>query len=175
MKSSFMKKGLSLGICTVMLAGLVACGDNRQQENVNTAGAEGETTGEIAGGGESVAGIDENTSTEISWFSTVSGWGTSANWANGVTSCPLMDAIYENTGATLNFEMPATDAETKLGLMIASRELPDVITATGDDIINQLIASGLVWDLNEFFETYAQDSYLATQFPEDIKAELTKG
>lgn len=60
----------------------------------------------------------------IDWFSDVSGWGP-ANW-NGAETSPLMDSIKENFGVNFEIEQPATDADTKLALMIATDDLPDL-------------------------------------------------
>ena len=73
----------------------------------------------------------------INWYSDVSGWGP-ANWT-GVTSSPLLDALKENFGVTMSIEQPATDAATKLALMIATNDLPDLISITDSETIAQLI------------------------------------
>lgn len=103
----------------------------------------------------------------ISWYSDVSGWGP-ANW-NDVETSPLMDAIEEKYGVTLNIEQPATDADTKLALMIATDDLPDLISITDSDTITQLIQSGYVYTITEFLETYDPESHLLTDFPGDVK------
>ena len=38
--------------------------------------------------------------------------------------------------------------------MILKDELPDLIVATDKNVINQLIRSGKVWSLQDFFETF---------------------
>ena len=49
--------------------------------------------------------------------------------------------------------------------MILKDELPDLIVATDKNVINQLIRSGKVWSLQDFFETYCPDSHLLKDFP----------
>ena len=66
----------------------------------------------------------ETQTTEIDWYSSVAGWGP-AGWKSGVTDSPLTSALKEKFGITLNIEQPPTDADTKLGLMIATGDLPD--------------------------------------------------
>lgn len=117
------------------------------------------------------AGTSED-SAEIYWFSTVSGWGPSG-WVAGMDTDPLMDTLKEKFGITFNFEQPPTDADTKLGLMIASNELPDMISVTDADTVKQLIASDKVWDMKSFLEQYDPESHLLSDFPEDIKETLT--
>lgn len=60
------------------------------------------------------------------------------------------------TGAYLDFTIPPQDASKKLSLMILKDELPDLIVATDKNVINQLIRSGKVWSLQDFFELTAR-------------------
>ena len=107
----------------------------------------------------------------FSWFSDVSGWGP-ANW-NGVSSSPFLDAIHDQLGVKLEIEQPATDADTKLALMIATNDLPDLISITDSTTIAQLIDSGLVWTMQEFLETYDPQSHLLSDFPADVRKAIT--
>lgn len=89
---------------------------------------------------------------ELYWYSTVTGWGPSAR---NVDSSPATEYIEENIGLTLNIEQPPTNADTKLGLMIASGDLPDLMSIADPDTYKQLVQSGMVWDMQSFLETYA--------------------
>ncbi len=103
----------------------------------------------------------------INWYSDVSGWGP-ANWT-GVTSSPLLDALYEKYGVIMEIEQPATDAATKLALMIATNDLPDLISITDGETISQLIESGYVYTIPEFVEKYDPDSTFLQDFPADTR------
>lgn len=173
MKKQIVKKILALALAGTMLAGLGGCGGtdadsadtgskNTDVSNDTAENADGEDAAEES------ASQDPAEEVSVEWFSSVTGWGPSG-WTSGVTSSPLMDAIKEKTGVTLNIEQPPTDADTKLGLMIASGDLPDLISLTNGDTIAQLIESGKVWEMEEFLQTYAPDSHLLTEFPQDIK------
>jgi len=105
---------------------------------------------------------------DITWFSDVSGWGPSG-WSSGTVTSPLLDAVKEDYGISFTFEQPPTEAATKLGLMIASDDLPDMITLSDGESIKQLIDSGKVWTMEEFYETYDPESHIVNNFPEDIK------
>lgn len=105
---------------------------------------------------------------DITWFSDVSGWGPSG-WSSGTVTSPLLDAVKEDYGISFTFEQPPTEAATKLGLMIASDDLPDMITLSDGESIKQLIDSGKVWTMEEFYETYDPESHIINNFPEDIK------
>lgn len=119
----------------------------------------------MAFGMTATVGAEEN---EIYWYSCVAGWGP-AGWNSTVTESPLKDKF----GIALNIEQPPTDAETKLGLMIATGDLPDMISLTADtDTINQLIDSGMVWTMEDFLQTYDPESHLLSDFPEDVKQKL---
>ncbi|MDO4292889.1 MAG: extracellular solute-binding protein [Eubacteriales bacterium] len=152
MKRQIVKKASILALAGAMTAGLAACG--------GSAAADQTASSQSADAGNSVA--------EVEWFSDVTGWGPSG-WTSGVETSPLMDAITEKTGLALKLEQPPTDADTKVGLMIASGDLPDMISLTDADTIKQLIQSGKVWQIEEFLQTYDPESHLLTDFPEDIK------
>ena len=107
----------------------------------------------------------------FNWFSDVSGWGP-ANW-NGTDTSPLLDAIRDQFGAEFVIEQPATDASTKLALMIATNDLPDLISITDSTTIAQLIESGYVYTIPEFLQQYDPESHLLKDFPEDVKQAIT--
>ncbi|MDI6617289.1 MAG: hypothetical protein QME45_01265 [Clostridiales bacterium] len=149
MKGKLMK-GLTTVITIVMVISMVGCGSNK--------------------------GISKNSKKEVGqedkiyWFSDVTGYGPSA-W--NTDSSPALDYIKNKIGITFNLEQPPTDADTKLGLMIASNQLPDMISVTDQDTIKKLIKSNKVWDMKSFFTKYDPDSHLLKDFPEDVKKALT--
>jgi len=160
-----------------MLLGLTACGssspdtpaqtpDNSAEENSSSAEETKDT------GAESAASSGSGDVSELYWFSDVSGWGpATANWS--VDESPATVYIEENLGLSLNIEQPPTDASTKLGLMLASGELPDVMSITDSDMYKQLVEADKVWDMQTFLETYDPDSHLLKDFPDDIRKALT--
>lgn len=157
MKKQVLKKMLAAALSISMVAALAACGSES-------------TDSTAAGTSASTEKKQETTSAEsnIYWYSDVTGWGPSG-WANGVTTSPVLDAIAEKTEITFTIEQPPTDADTKLALMIASNDLPDLISISNEDTINQLIESGKVWNMEEFLQTYDPESHLLKDFPSDIK------
>lgn len=167
MKRAFLQKVLAVSLAGMMTLGLAACGNSASNES----GSQDAAGTQSASAGESAGGESTGEAAEIYWYSDVIGWGPSG-WANGVTTSPVLDAIKEKTGVTFNIEQPPTDADTKLGLMIASKELPDLMSITDGDTINQLIDSGMVWSIDEFFAQYDPDSQYVADFPEDIKNAL---
>ncbi|MDO4293184.1 MAG: extracellular solute-binding protein [Eubacteriales bacterium] len=158
MKKRSVQKGFALALAGAMIVGLAACGSGD---------AAGTTAGTAAGSGDTASGTSE-----LYWFSDVSGWGpATANWST--QESPATKYIEENFGLTLNIEQPPTDAATKLGLMIASGDLPDLMSITDADVYKQLVAADKIWDMKTFLETYDPESHLLTDFPEDIKQALT--
>ncbi|ERL65283.1 hypothetical protein L248_2958 [Schleiferilactobacillus shenzhenensis LY-73] len=75
----------------------------------------------------------------------------------------------KNFGVDLTYTQPPSDPDTKLGLMIASKSIPDVVSATDPDTIRELIKSKQVWPMKEFMEKYDPSSHLLKDFPSDIK------
>lgn len=116
-----------------------------------------------------VPAFAEEGTSEVYWYSDVSGYGP-ANW--NTESSPALDYIRDNIGLTFNLEQPPTDAATKLGLMLATNDLPDIISITNSDSIKDLINAGAVWDMEEFLTTYDPDSWILQDYPEDHKQAL---
>ncbi len=85
---------------------------------------------------------------------------------------PVFAGITQATGVQCSFNMPAEDASTKLNLLMISRNLPDIITTSDGDLRSELIAAGLVWDLDELLKTYVPESHLFTHFPADLKQSI---
>ncbi|WP_455614948.1 extracellular solute-binding protein [Eisenbergiella sp.] len=167
MKKNVLKKIMAAALSGAMAIGLLACGSAADTANTDTSTGSTAESG-TEGGAQALAG-----DAEVYWFSDVTGWGPNG-WEKGVASSPLLDAIKEKTGVTFTIEQPPTDADTKLGLMIASNDLPDLISITDADTIKQLIQSGKVWSIEEFLQQYDPQSHLLTDFPEDIKTAVVR-
>lgn len=162
MKRKYVKSILAAALAGVMTLGLAACGSDSTDNGSSSNGSSAPTSGSST-----ASGTDE-----LYWFSDVSGWGpATANWKT--EESPATKYIEENFGLPLNIEQPPTDASTKLGLMIASGDLPDLMSITDQDMYKQLVSAGKVWDLKTFLETYDPDSHLLKDFPEDVKQALT--
>lgn len=104
-------------------------------------------------------------------FSDVSFWEPPL-W--DATKGTIMGDISAKTGLTLDINVPTQDADTQLSLMLINDELPDIISVTDPTVIGQLVTSGKVWKLEDFFEKYLPKSQYFSKFPEDVKKELIK-
>lgn len=120
---------------------------------------------------ESYLGYTKADYTKITLYSDVSFWEPPL-W--DTTEGTVTGDISAKTGVTVDVEVPTQEADTRLKLKIIDDELPDVMAVTDETTINQLITSGKVFRMDEFFETYKPDSHILKQFPEDVKKELIK-
>jgi putative aldouronate transport system substrate-binding protein len=110
------------------------------------------------------AGADEVTT--YNYFAQYTGsdnWDTEQGFASYVLDTFGLEFVIDN---------PAEDAMTNLGLMLATGELPEMMSLSDPTMREELIASGEVWDLQELFETYLPDSWILQNFPADVKSEL---
>lgn len=169
-----MKKALALTLSAAVAFGLAACGSSGSgsASTENSAVESSAGNAQTEAGTESTAEVASGENYDVYWFSDVTGWGPDS-W-NGADTSPVMDAIQEKLGITFTIEEPPTDADTKLGLMIASGDLPDLISLTDEDTIKLLIDSGEVWTLQELLEQYDPESHLLTDFPEDVKEAIIR-
>lgn len=147
------KRIVAMGMTGLCLMNLAACGQKETGEGQGSQTAGTEASAKTAGA-------------EVSWYSTVPGYGPD-NW--NVSSSPALDYMRDTIGLTVKLEQPPTDADTKLGLMIASNDLPDVISVTDRDTMHELIDSGQIWDMESFLKEYDPESHLLKDFPEDVK------
>lgn len=175
MKRRMLQQICALALTGSMLFGLTACGSSNPDTSApGNSTEDGSSSPQEASDAEdkSAASSGGEDVSEMYWFSDVAGWGpATANWS--VDESPATVYIKENLGLTLNIEQPPTDASTKLGLMLASGELPDVMSISDSDMYKQLVAADKVWDMQTFLETYDPDSHLLKDFPADIRQALT--
>ena len=111
-----------------LAAGLMACGGadetavNNASENTPTSQQEQASNGEAV---QADAGTWQNNgeTVNLEWF--MSAGVVPQTWD---TNQYVMGQITEKTGVTISADIPAEDADTKLNLLIASGQLPDIIT-----------------------------------------------
>lgn len=149
MKRRMLQQICALALTGSMLFGLTACGSSNPDTSApGNSTEDGSSSPQEASDAEdkSAASSGGGDVSEMYWFSDVAGWGpATANWS--VDESPATVYIKENLGLTLNIEQPPTDASTKLGLMLASGELPDVMSISDSDMYKQLVAADKVWDM----------------------------
>ncbi|GGJ11912.1 hypothetical protein GCM10010885_21570 [Alicyclobacillus cellulosilyticus] len=97
--------------------------------------------------------------TDVNWW-TMGKWNTDPNTVEGY--------ITKKFGISFEFNVPAQDADTKLHLMLVSGKLPDIISLQDGTTEQELIKSGKVWNLEEFFKKYDPTALTDGTFPPDL-------
>lgn len=158
--ASFLSASIFISLAACGNGGTAETGTDRDSTSTN-----GNETGN-----EQTENTDDSVEV-LNWFSDVSGWGpATANWS--VSDSPATAFIRDEFGLTLNIEQPPTDPATTIGLMIATDDLPDLISISNQDTYRQLIEGNKVWELDDFFSEHDAESHLLTDFPADIKGAL---
>ena len=104
----------------------------------------------------------EDKNISINWYVDYSGWGTAAT-----IDTKVGQRIFEKTGIEVNFSTPIDDTGTKLATMLASGELPDVVTVgAGADVRLQLGEKGYTYPIEELEKRYAPS--LLKRVDEDV-------
>ena len=109
--------------------------------------------------------------TTLSLFSNVTFWKFPA-WSQ--KDGTITADVSKRTGVALDVTIPPQEANRKLSLLLLQDGLPDLLALSDAAVIRQLIDSDSVWRLDELLEQYCPDSHLLTEFPKDIRSELTR-
>jgi putative aldouronate transport system substrate-binding protein len=87
----------------------------------------------------------------LNWYVNLSFWKYNGDWGNDKFSQYIRDTF----GVNLNFITPATDDGQKLSAMLASNDIPDLVTVEGwKNDQRKLIDPGYVWAMNDLIEKY---------------------
>ena len=109
----------------------------------------------------------------ITWFQTLD--SKAAATMQSIDESPTWQYIQNKLGIDIEFIHPAGSASEQFNLMIASRELPDVIYYNWSNVAGgpaQLIDDGLLMDLTEVIPEMAPNYYAFVSNPEN--AEMVK-
>ncbi len=82
--------------------------------------------------------------------------------------------ISRHTELVIDSEIPPQNASRILALRMLEDSLPDILVLQDSNSVQQLAASGKVWDLQELLETYCPGSHLLSRFPKDMKQALIR-
>lgn len=121
----------------------------------------------LAVAGSTVAAKSVRSYTNETWYSDVSWWSV-PSW-NASTKVPVYKAITNSTGLTFTTDVPPVNADSKLSLMLTTGKLPAIITLQDPTEAEQLIQSGKVWNLQQFFQRY--DPSFLKSFPKGLISE----
>ena len=172
MKSKLVKM-LSLTMALVMVGSLAACGSTGEsteapaeaaQEAEVEQEAEAEAPAEEAPAEEAVAVDPYGPVSEAIELHIGRSEDTSATYLEGQDSLNnyIVNHISEQLGITYvyDFSVPGDTYSTKVGMAIASGEIPDVMTVD-ESQMRQLVAAGAVEDMTDAYKTYASDNLKA--------------
>lgn len=109
--------------------------------------------------------IQQNQEIQLSWYSDYIFWIPPAGEEGG-------EAVADNTGVRIKYIIPEDNGDIRLSLMMANRNMPDIVSVSDPVMIRHLVDSGEVWRIDELMETYLPDSHLLADYPGDVKEGL---
>lgn len=145
MKKKMQKTAASI-LAMCMVAGtLTGCGGGANKEEASTEAAKAETTAEAAAETQTSGGADGEP-VHLKLFLTNK---------NIVDSSYAKQKIEEATNTKLEIiQVPTKDLDNKLNILLASGERPDIIQCETETMESQLLASGILLPLNEYWDNY---------------------
>lgn len=101
---------------------------------------------------------------EIEWYSEIGAGADDSAW----DTAEVLQRVVEETGIRPKFVSAAGGGSEKLNLMIATNDMPDLITfnSTSGSTMGDLIANKMLYPMDELSEKYAPD--FAEEIPEVI-------
>lgn len=119
---------------------------------------------------------EETEPVKITWFQTLD--SKAAASMQSIDESPTWQYIQEKLGIDIEFIHPSSSASEQFNLMIASRELPDVIYYNWSSVVGgpaQLIDDGLLMDLTDLLPEMAPNYYAFVSDPAngEIKKQIT--
>ncbi|MEK0314670.1 extracellular solute-binding protein [Cohnella sp. 56] len=143
------KKWLSLTLSAALATvSLSACSGNANNTNASASGSAAPSASAPASSGADVK-LDPVT---IKWYVNLSWWKYPGEWGTDKFSQFVRDKF----GLNIEFQTPAADDGQKLASMIASADVPDLITVEAwNNSQKPLIQAGLVQPLDDLIPKYA--------------------
>jgi putative aldouronate transport system substrate-binding protein len=154
-----MKKVLCFVMAMAMtVTSLMAC--SSQKGGTDETNTPNPTTAEETKEGTDVVKDEPQEIVEVDWYVDLPWWSWNGNgFGDDVTS----QIILEKTGVKINFIVPASDGGEQLSSMIASDELPDILTVEGwwssraRMLTYQMASEDYLWSFNDLAEQYAPE------------------
>lgn len=161
MKAKSMKKALAAVLTASMLLGLTACGGSKTSEGPELTKAE-----DIDSAVPSWTKHTDN-DTELEWY-------INASWMTGTWGEDWNSAyMKEKTGFNLKVSAPSGNEAEKLNTMMASGDMPDIITlAWNEPQVAEMIDAGMIIPMNELADNY--DPYFYEVAKPDLLSWNTK-
>jgi len=110
----------------------------------------------------------EDGAQEITWYLEISGGGNDAMW----DTAEVLKKVVEATGIRPKIITPTDGGNTKLNLMLASGDMPDLITfsATNSSTMEDLVKQKALYSLQEIDEKFENGFF--DEIPEVIKTQV---
>lgn len=178
-----MKKSKLVIILLCLVLALTACGGNKPQES-STAVASQETTVAVSTEQKvtwDIKNADENfpleqyvadekakwnigRNVDLTWYFNYNHHYGTKPW----TEYECLKVAADITGINVTGTIPTGDGAEKVRLMMASNELPDLITlGYGDPLASELIDGGYVYSLDDLMDKYIPE--YKSEFPESLR------
>lgn len=99
----------------------------------------------------------------LKWYVNFNWWNYTKKW----TDYPVLKEVSNITGVVPEIWIPSGNPAEKLNLMIATGDLPDMISVDmADPIVKKLISSGIIYSYDELISKYIPD--FRNEIPLDI-------
>lgn len=160
--SNKLKRLLAFVLAAAMMMSLAACGNDVDETPEQTKAPEGTNAPEQTDAPEDpddpYGKYDETI--KITLGNQIAESGTLAN-GDTYNNNALWDYIKETLNIELEYEIEApssSDYTTALSLAITGEDIPDIVQCYDYAQMVELVEAGLVWDLTELYEQYANDT-----------------
>lgn len=99
----------------------------------------------------------------LEWYINFNWWNYTKKW----TDYPVLKEVTDITGVIPTISIPSGNAAEKLNLMIATNQLPDMITIDlVDPIVKKMISSGIIYSYDDLINKYVPE--FRSEIPLDI-------
>lgn len=156
---------LMVSLCLIV-ALLAACGNNGDNAGQQTGAKEAEGSGDTT-----AAGTNETSSkwkvgdhVSLKWYINFNYHKDTLPW----TEYPILKEVCETTGVYPEIIVPTGNEAEKLNLMIATNDMPDMLT-TGwtDTAVLKLISQDMVYSYDELIEKYVPE--FNNEIPDEVR------
>jgi len=141
-----MKKQVALFLVVLSILSLIGCGKSNNtstKSTVNTAVSEENN---------STTGVNTADLPTIKWFVNLSYFNYGGTWGEDLVS----EMIMEKCGVNIEFVAPASDGNEELTAMLASGDIPDLITIGDPSLLHQMVKEGFLISYSDLAEDNEQ-------------------
>jgi putative aldouronate transport system substrate-binding protein len=141
-RKGLIQSAVILALLAALIAGCGGKGAGNDSSGEPDAGASASGSGPASGGGEAATDLTPITFTFFD-----------KNVGDAFDN-PVAKEITRRTGVNLEIQQPTGNPSEKLNLMLASNDLPDLLSISRGDILDKYIAAGALLPLNDLIDKY---------------------